>query len=151
MKNVLMTMILFGGFFIAQLSAQSCVPSPLCPPGCCVASCCKSAGAAAASVNTTTQAQTGEVQIMPVALEVFSNCTPEQIAACKASGMSDEQIKACQIACASKSTASCSKKEMKACASKAIPSCSHSASASTKVNEAAIDKKYHENVKPTKS
>ena len=148
MKIVLMTMILFGGFFIAQLSAQSCVPSPLCPPGCCVASCCKSAGAAAADTKAVNA--TGEVQIMPVALEVFNTCTPEQLAACKASGMSDEQIKACQTACASKSTASCSKKEMKACASKAIPSCSHSASATTKPNEERIDQKYH-NQKPTKS
>ena len=150
MKNVLLTMILIGGFFVSQLSAQSCKPSPLCPPAC-IAACSKAPGAATASVATPAADQTSDVQIMPVALEVFGNCTPEQIAACKAAGYTDEQIKACQAACASNSNSSCSKKEMKACAAKAIPSCSHSASATTKPNEAVIDQKYHTNAKPTKS
>jgi hypothetical protein len=71
MKNVLMTLLFLGGFAATQLSAQSCKPSPLCPPGCCIEM-CKADGKAC---KLEAKACKGEAAVV---------CTPAQIEACKA-------------------------------------------------------------------
>ncbi|NUO00830.1 MAG: hypothetical protein HUU01_09465 [Saprospiraceae bacterium] len=71
MKNVGMTLFFFFSLAITQLSAQSCPPSPNCPPACCVKTCTPDGKSAAVDNKTTTVAG------------LMATCTPAQLEACK--------------------------------------------------------------------
>ncbi|MDZ4681243.1 MAG: hypothetical protein SH848_19935 [Saprospiraceae bacterium] len=72
MKNVGMTLFFFFSVAMIQLSAQSCQPSPNCPPGCVKA--CTPDGKSAAVNNKTTDVAA-----------LVAACTPAQLEACKTS------------------------------------------------------------------
>jgi|APTNR8051073442_1049403.scaffolds.fasta_scaffold00707_19 hypothetical protein len=71
MKNAGMTLFFFFSLAITQLSAQSCQPSPNCPPGCCVKS--GTTDGKSAAVNN----KTSDVAAL------VATCTPAQLEACK--------------------------------------------------------------------
>ena len=97
MKSLLIVLFLMGGMAISDAYAQSCTP---CPPACVAA--CKPAASADASATQASLPGT----------TVFASCSPEQVAACQASAaacegkkMSKKEMKECQSACQSKTTA----------------------------------------------
>ena len=86
MKNVLLILMLLGGFAIQELDAQKCcVP---CPPGCCITSCKPAGQSASASVSNEQAAQ--------VALASFM--LPGESPACQPQQCSKKEVKACQAA-----------------------------------------------------
>lgn len=92
MKHVVMTLILFSGLAITSTNAQSC--NKVCPPGCCIVSCCTTANGTAAAVKGN-----GDVSL--------TTCSPEALSKiCGDKKLSKKEMKACQAACeAAKSSA----------------------------------------------
>ena len=81
MKNVLMILILFGGFALNASAQQNCKPANCapCPPECCIINCCASKGSAASATPTS------EAQLTSLMLGSSScNMTKKEIKACKA-------------------------------------------------------------------
>jgi len=150
MKNVVMILMLLGGFVITTSQAQNCQP---CPPGCCITSCKAPAGSAASA------------QVMPSTLNIFAAyspqptpaCTPQQMASCTsqqaaacqgAQNVALKEGKACQPACSGSvsSTSAC----QPASSVSLTPAC-QAAPKSSSTSEAAIDQKYHQPAKPKKT
>ena len=81
-----MILMVWGGFAITSVNAQSCQP---CPPACCKVATCEP-GKSSAGVNQSPVAQN--------ALVAFS---PEAMAECgKSAKVSNKDTKNCQVACA---------------------------------------------------
>lgn len=82
MKNVLLTLLLFAGFALADAHGQSCKPASCtpCPPGCCVVNCCKSE---AASVDGAASEIFAPFMTQTVAT---SNVGPIKAKSCSATG-----------------------------------------------------------------
>ncbi|MEP6795101.1 MAG: hypothetical protein ABJB16_12290 [Saprospiraceae bacterium] len=85
MKTVLMIMLLIGGFAIQQADAQNC--GLLCPPGCCLSSCSKSAKGSAADVKNAQPIEASFASFLVAAKETLSE-----------NGMANE-MKSCQPLC----------------------------------------------------
>lgn len=83
MKNVFLILMLFSGFAMSTLSAQSCKPADCapCPPGCCIINSCKSDAAASA-------VKTNDAAFVLVAAQQEVQST-----------MSRKEMKACMTAC----------------------------------------------------
>ncbi len=129
MKHMFMMAILMSGFLFSNVQAQSCTP---CPPGCCVANCCKSATGAAVSTGLLLEG------IIPAAI-----CTPEEIAACQSGKkVSNKDMKECQKACTPATKSACASGTKSTCGTPA---------AANHASEASIDKTYHQVSKPSKS
>ncbi len=70
MKNVCMALFFFFGLAMTQLSAQSCTPSPNCPPACCA-----KAGKA--------EGKSTAIDGKATSVALTASCTPAQLEACK--------------------------------------------------------------------
>lgn len=87
MKNVLMILILFGGFAINASAQQNCKPADCkpCPPGCCIVNCCTPKGAAArVSVEPSSEAQLASFMLGTPSCNMTKKEMKACIAACKA-------------------------------------------------------------------
>ncbi len=96
MKTVLMIMLLIGGFAIQQADAQNC--GLLCPPGCCLSSCSKSAKGSAADVKSAQPVEASFASFLVAAKETLGE-----------NGMANE-MKACQPQCQPACQPSCQAK-----------------------------------------
>lgn len=93
MKTVLMIMLLIGGFAIQQADAQKC--GQICPPGCCLSSCSKSAQGSAAAVKNAQPIEASFASFLVAAKETLGeNGTTNEMKSCQPS---------CQPACQAKS------------------------------------------------
>jgi hypothetical protein len=78
MKHVLMTLFFFSGLAVTQLAAQTCAPCPPCPPGCCAQIYDLNSKACKPDKKACKNASVASVAM----------CTPAQVEACKAAGVS---------------------------------------------------------------
>ncbi len=97
MKNVLMFLVLLGGFAIQSADAQSCFTP--CPPGCCISSCCLAGKSASASATPSLE--------LPADV-VFASLLVEGLKTdAHATKMSHKEKKACQAATTCQPTSAC--------------------------------------------
>jgi len=95
MKNVLLILILLGGFAL-NASAQNCKPADCkpCPPGCCIVNCSTSKGAAA-NVQPTNEAQLTSLMLGTPSC----NMTKKEMKACLAACKSNNVATTTEVSC----------------------------------------------------